>query len=119
MTPTPEVDDYMATAPPERRPALEALREACLQLLPGFSESLDYGVPSYQRDQDVEIAFASQKDYISLYVLHTDVMNAHLSRLEGLSVGKGCIRYRHTDQIDMDVVRSMLMMNALTSSVTC
>ena len=119
MTPTPEVDDYMAAAPPGQQPALEALRDACLQLLPGFSESLRHGVPSYQRDEHVEIAFASQKDYVSLYVLHTDVMNAHLPRLEGLSVGKDCIRYRHPEQIDMDVVRSMLMMNALTSGVTC
>ena len=119
MTPTPEVDDYMAAAPPGQQPALEALRDACLQLLPGFSESLRYGMPSYQRDEDVEIAFASQKDHVSLYVLHTDVVNAHLPRLERLSIGEGCIRYRHPEQIDMDVVRSMLMMNALTSGVTC
>ncbi|MDQ3156666.1 MAG: DUF1801 domain-containing protein [Actinomycetota bacterium] len=116
MTPTTEVDDYLAAAPSDRQPAMEALREACLQLLPGFSESFRYGLPSYGRDDDVEIAFANHEEYISFYVSHADIINAHQARLGGLSVDKDCIRYRHPDQIDMDVVRSILMMNALTSA---
>ncbi|MGZ5402517.1 MAG: DUF1801 domain-containing protein [Aeromicrobium sp.] len=119
MTTTLEVDDYLATAPSERQPALEALREASLRLLPGFSEGLRHGVPSYERAEEVEIAFASEVDYISFHVSRTDVLNAHMVRLEGLSVDEGCIRYRRPDQIDMDVVRSILMMNALTSGVIC
>ena len=119
MTPTLEVDDYLAAILPERQPALEALREACLKFLPGFSESLRYGVPSYERDDQAEIAFASQEKYISLYVLRTDVTNVHKPRLEGLSLGEGCIRYQHPAQIDMDVVHSILKMNALTSGEIC
>jgi len=41
-----------------------------------------------------EIAWASQKRYISLYVLRADVLDAHRGQLAGLDVGKGCIRYR-------------------------
>ena len=119
MTPTLEVDDYLAAILPERRPALEALREACLKFLPGFSESLRNGMPTYERDDQVEIAFASQEEYISLYVLRTDVTNVHQTRLDGLAVDNGCIRYRSPDQIDMDVVHSILKMNALTSGEIC
>ena len=119
MTPTLEVDDYLAAILPERQPALEALREACLKFLPGFSESLRYGMPSYERDNEVEIAFACQKQHISFYVVRTDVLNVHKPRLEGLSLGEGCIRYQHPAQIDMDVVHSILKMNALTSGEIC
>lgn len=66
-----------------------------------------------------EIGFASQKQYISFYVLRTDVMAAHRDRLDGISVGKGCIRYRRPAQIDMDVVRSILRMTADTSGPVC
>ena len=119
MTPDLEVDHYLATAPRECQPALEALREACLQFLPGFHEIYRYGMPSYERDNEVEIAFACQKQYISFYVVRTDVLNVHRSRLEGLSLDKGCIRYRSPAQIEMEVVHSLLKMNALTSGEIC
>jgi hypothetical protein len=46
-------------------------------------------------------------------------MAAHRDRLTGLDVGKGCIRYRRTDQIDVDVVRSILAMTASTRGPIC
>lgn len=119
MTPDLEVDDYLATAPRECQPALEALREACLQFLPGFHEIYRYGMPSYERDNEVEIAFACEKQLISFYVSRTDVLDAHRTRLVGLSLDKGCIRYRSPAQIEMDVVHSILKMNALTSGEIC
>lgn len=33
---------------------------------------------------------------------------AHLDQLVGLSLGKGCIRYRQPDQVDWDVISSLL-----------
>ena len=110
-----EVDQYLESVPEERRDALNELRDACVELLTGFEELMGYGMPGYQRDGVGEIGFASQKQYISFYVLRTDVMAAHRDRLDGISVGKGCIRYRRSAQIDMDVVRSILRMTAETS----
>ena len=54
------------------------------------------------------MAFANQKAYVSLYVLRQAALSAYGDRLTGLSVGKGCIRYRRSDQIDEAVVRSIL-----------
>lgn len=56
-------------------------------------------VPTYldgvkERDRDAEIAFASQANYISLYVLKTDGVRANRAALRGLSVEKGCTRFR-------------------------
>jgi hypothetical protein len=57
-----------------------------------------------------KIGFASQKHFIGLYILRTDVMNAHKDQLKGkgISVGKGAIRYSKPERIDFGVVRSML-----------
>lgn len=103
------VEEYLAEAPEERRPALETLRELCRDELTGFDEEMNYGMPSYSRAGGaVEVAFASQKNYISLYVLRESVLKANLHLLDGLSVGKGCIRYRRPEQIDPEVVRKLL-----------
>jgi len=119
-TPSSEVVRYLESVGDEdRRAALTELREACLQLLPGFTESMRYRMPGYERDGELELGFANQKQYISLYVLRTDVMAAHRDRLDGLNVGKGCIRYRRPDQMDMDVVRSILRMTASTTGPIC
>ena len=114
-----DVDAYLVAVPSDRRSVLEAIRAACGDLLVGFEESMRYGMPAYLRDGTGEIAWASQKHYISLYVTRTDVLAAHRDQLAGLSVGKGCIRYRRPDQIDLAVVRSMLTMTARTRGPVC
>ena len=99
------VEGYLADVPEERRQALETLRTLCLDELAGYEE----GMPSYSRDGTaVEVAFASQKNYISLYVMRESVIKANTNLLDGLSVGKGCIRFKRPEQIDPTVVRPLL-----------
>lgn len=116
---TDEVERYIEDAPEQRRSALKALRAACLDELGGFEESMEYDMPSYSRAGEVEVAFASQTRYISLYVLRTDVIAAHRSQLEHLSVGKGAIRYPKAEDIDFAVVRSLLSQTASTTGPIC
>jgi uncharacterized protein YdhG (YjbR/CyaY superfamily) len=114
------VDQYIAGAPETRRPALATLRELCLDELAEYEEGIDYGMPSYSRDgTTVEVSFASQKNYISLYILRTSVVKANAQLLNGLSVGKGCIRYRRVDQIDPAVVRKLLADSAADTGPVC
>jgi uncharacterized protein YdhG (YjbR/CyaY superfamily) len=113
------VDGYLAEAPADRREALELLRGLCIDELPGFEEAMRYGMPSYLRLSEVEISFASHEGYISLYVLRRDAIEANAQRLEGLSVGKGCIRFRHRDQIDPQTVRALLRSTAASTGAIC
>ena len=114
-----DADTYLALAPEEKRAVLSEMRDACRTLLVGFDESMRYGMPAYSRDGVAEIAWASQKRYISLYVMRTDVLNAHLSQLADLDVGKGCIRYRNPAAVDFTVVRSMLSAVAASQGPVC
>jgi uncharacterized protein YdhG (YjbR/CyaY superfamily) len=114
-----DVDGYLATVPAGRRAVLSEMRDACRVLLTGFEESMSYGMPAYRRDGITEIAWASQKQYISLYVLRGEVLAAHRQQLGHLSVGKGCIRYRRPEAIDFAVVRSMLAAVAASHGPVC
>jgi uncharacterized protein YdhG (YjbR/CyaY superfamily) len=114
-----DVDSYLTQVPEARRVVLTGIRDACRRLLAGFAESMSYGVPTYSRDGIAEIAWASQKRYISLYVMRADVLDAHRGQLAGLDVGKGCIRYRSPAGVDFAVVRSMLTAMAANRGPVC
>jgi uncharacterized protein YdhG (YjbR/CyaY superfamily) len=80
---------------------------------------MEYGVPAYKRNGVVEVAFASQKQYISLYVLKKDVLDRHRKALAGCSMGKGCIRFPKADRIDFTIVTALLRDTAKSKSTPC
>ena len=121
--PDPAVDGYLDQVTGPRRDITVRLRELCVEHLDGFAEGMKYRMPGYWRgpvaEGEGEIGFAAQKQYLSFYVVRTDVMGAHRERLAGLDVGKGAVRYRRPEQFDEAVVRSILEMTAATSGPSC
>ena len=116
-----DITAYLQEVPAERKAALEEIRRQCLAVLKGFEESMQYGGPCYSRNGVVEVGFASQKHFIGLYILRTDVMNAHkdMLKIKGVSLGKGCIRYSKSEKIDFKVVESMLKATVLSTGEVC
>jgi uncharacterized protein YdhG (YjbR/CyaY superfamily) len=103
-----DVTSYVQELPDDRRISLAKLRQLCLATLVGYEECMEYGMPAYKKNGVVEVAFASQKNYISLYILKDAVVAAHRAQLAGLNVGKGCIRYSKPEKIDFVVVEQLL-----------
>lgn len=114
-----DVDQYLAEAPEARREALTRLRALCRQELTGFREVMAYGMPAYEREGKGEIAFADQKQYISFYLLRTDVRDAFADRLASHDMGKGCLRFRHPQKIDFELVRDLLRATAAPPGAPC
>ena len=90
-----DVATYLEKVPADRRECLNAIRDICREVLVGYDEDMDYGMPSYRRDGEVEAAFASQKNYISLYILKQDVLEVHRDRMTGLNVGRAASAIHH------------------------
>jgi hypothetical protein len=69
----------------------------------------------------VEVGFASQKNFIGLYILHTDVLNSHRHLLDstGVTAGKGAVRYTRPGRIDFKVVESMLRATVESGGEVC
>jgi uncharacterized protein YdhG (YjbR/CyaY superfamily) len=114
-----DVNQYLKEVPAERLEALRQLREMCLITLKGYEESMAYGMPSYTKDGIVEVAFASQKQYISLYILKEEVLNRHRSSLQGVNLGKGCIRYTKPEKINYEIVNKLLVETVISNAVIC
>lgn len=101
------VEAWLAEADPARAPWLARIRESALANLPGFTEGMRYGMPTYSRGDEVTFAFNSQKQYVSLYVPpRVHVLNA--GALKGVDAGKSCIRYRRPETIDFALLDKLL-----------
>lgn len=113
------VNSYLKEVPQARRDSLNQLRELCVEILDGYEENMEYGMPSYKKDGEVEVAFASQKSYISFYIMKKPVLDKYRDQLTGLNVGKGCIRYSKPEKIDFTLVRQLLEENLHSDSDIC
>jgi uncharacterized protein YdhG (YjbR/CyaY superfamily) len=113
------VDEYIDEQPSDWQPTLEQLRAACRRELADHEEGMSYGSPSYSRDGQVEVSFAKQVRYLSLYILKQEVFDAHRDELAGLNLGKGCIRYSRPEQIDGSVVAGLLADTRTSTAPIC
>ena len=64
-------------------------------------------MPTYDYRGAMLCAFASQKQYMSLYV-EPRVLDRHREELDHLNLGKSCIRFKSLAQLPLDVVRKIL-----------
>ena len=103
-----DVLTYIAEVPAERRAAIKKLRLLCKQNLTGYVECIEYGMPCYKRNGVMEVSFASQKQYIALYVHKTKVVETFRDKLSAASIGKCCIRFTNPEKIDFEVLEQLL-----------
>ena len=113
------VDGYIAEAPPGRREALARVREIARRELAGREERMQWGMPCYFRDGQAEFSFASQKQYIALYVTKPGVRAKNAEALKGLDCGKSCIRFRKPADIDFALVERLLRDTAESDEPPC
>ncbi|MBN2518444.1 MAG: DUF1801 domain-containing protein [Candidatus Altiarchaeota archaeon] len=100
------VDVYIENLAGERRSAISRLGGLRKGLMPGFKESVEYGMPTYTKSGEV-FAFASQKDYVSLYVNNRGLIEKHKNKLGRAGFGKNCIRYRRPSEINFKAVEDL------------
>jgi uncharacterized protein YdhG (YjbR/CyaY superfamily) len=110
---------YLDEVADSRRDALTALRKLCVKCLVGYQEGMDYGMPTYKKNGVVEVGFASQKNYISLYIVKKGVVDAHRADLAGASVGKGCIRFSSPEKLDFKVIEKLLRATCASKEAPC
>lgn len=107
---------------PQRREEVQKLHELILKTVPGqkpfiIAGMIGYGPYHYKSKSGREgewslIALASQKNYISLYVCAMDGENYLPETSKALfpkaSIGKSCIRFKKTADIDLEVLKGFL-----------
>lgn len=128
------IQQYLAEMPPERREAIEKVRETILKknLPSGYEEALNWGMITYQVPLEVYpdtynkkplmyAALANQKNHMSVYLtaiymdekLNQDFEKSYRETGKRYDVGKSCVRFRKLDDLPLPVIadniRSMEM----------
>ena len=86
-----------------RKETLLKIRAMILAQRPDIKEVMYYKMLGYADERDVVLALNAQKNYVSLYVGNAHKVDPDGSLLEGINVGKGCLRFRKT--LDPDDTR--------------
>lgn len=122
------VEAYLEELGPERREMIETVRQVILDHLPeGYVEVMRRGMISYEvplesypdtyNGQPLSYAaLASQKNYVSLYLmaiygdeaLRERFETAYCATGKRLDVGKSCVRFRKLDDLPLDLVPEMI-----------
>ncbi len=121
------VKEYLAELPEDRRRAVQAVRKIILSNLPeGYEEGMYYGMITYvvplalfpkgYLDNPTMplcyTALASQKNYMSLYMMYGYGDTKKKEQFERdyaksgkkLDMGKSCIRFKNIEQLALDVI---------------
>jgi uncharacterized protein YdhG (YjbR/CyaY superfamily) len=118
------VKEYLSELAPDRLAAIEAVRAVILRNIPpGYAETMRWGMISYEVPLEVYpdtynrqplnyAGLASQKNYMSLYLMAIYADHALRERFEAgyratgkrLDVGKGCVRFRTLEALPLDLV---------------
>jgi uncharacterized protein YdhG (YjbR/CyaY superfamily) len=125
------IQHYLEQLPPERRPAMEKLRQTVAENIPdGFSEALNYGmigfvVPhsvypaGYHCDPKQPLPFisvASQKNFIAFYHMgiyaNPELLNWFVAEYpkhskQKLDMGKSCIRFKKPENIPFELIAEL------------
>jgi len=118
---------YLASLPAERRASLTVLHRAIVKAVPQLKPliihgMLGYGKFHYRYDSGREgdtavICLASQKQYISLYILGeingVSLAEANQVALGKVSVGKCCIRFRKLEDLNLPVALQLVKIAAV------
>ena len=113
------VAEYMLEVPAERQVAMRKLRTLFLSELKGYTEKMEYGGPCYAMNGNIEAGFASQKNFIGVYILKQSAFNKHIDELKNATHGKGVIRFPKPEKIDFNVIQKMLKATYEIPDVIC
>ena len=118
------VEEYLDELADDRRETVEAVRDVVNANLPdGYEETVQFGMISYvvplerypktyNRQALQYAALASQKNYVSLYLMNVygdqETERWFLDRYKAsgkrLDMGKSCVRFKTIDDLPLDLV---------------
>ena|SRR5690554_3956005 len=92
--------EYMAALEDDwRKTTLSELKRLVHELAPELTESISYGMLTFDDADGGVFALNAQKGYVSLYVGNIDSVDPDGELLAGLNRGKGCIRFSKTRKV--------------------
>jgi len=91
--PAESVDDYIASAPNERRAALTKLRKTIRAAAPKATEIVSYGMAGFKQDGERVAYFAYWKTHTALYGTSREFIKTHTKELKPYVQSRGTLQF--------------------------
>jgi len=91
--PAKTVDDYIASAPKDRRAALTTLRQTIKAAAPKATEIVSYGMAGFKQGGERVAYFAYWKTHTALYGTSREFIDAHAAELKPYVQSKGTLQF--------------------------
>ena len=116
-------DEYIDRLEEPRRSHIAALHALIRETAPGLEPHIASGMLAYARyhyrgksgseGEWFHIGLASNKRYISLYVMATAPAGGYLAesykeRLPKADIGRSCVRFKRPDEVDQEALRELI-----------
>lgn len=119
------IEEYLKQLPEDRRAAIQTVRKVILKNLPkGYEEVLQYGVLAYvvplkafpagylgRKNEPLPyVCLASQKNYMSIYIMsvygdaESKFREEYKATGKRLDMGKCCVRFRKLEDLPLEVI---------------
>lgn len=106
--PPKDVDDYLASVPPEARAILETLRKRIKAAAPEATGTISYAMPAFKLGERPLVAFAAFKNHCSFFPMSASIVDAHMADLSGYETSKGTIRFPIGKPLPAALVRKLV-----------
>ena len=106
-------EQYLAALPPERRGEVEKVWRVVRESMPvGYVEEIVPKFLTFKAGGEMYVALASQKNYISLYLMPVYVFPELRARLDAggkkLKCGKSCVNFKRADELPLDAIAEIV-----------
>lgn len=100
------IDDYIASFPPETRVILDRLRETIRKAAPEAKEIINYGIPTFSLKGNL-VHFAAFKNHIGFYPAPSGIeaFKKELSAYEG---AKGSVKFPISESLPFGLVSKIV-----------
>jgi uncharacterized protein YdhG (YjbR/CyaY superfamily) len=103
-----DVDDYIATFPPEVQQVLSEIRRTIHAAVPGSVEKISYDIPTMTRDGKRYVHFAGWAKHVSLYPVpateESEAGYALAAEMEPYLAGKGTLKFPLSKPMPYDLI---------------
>jgi uncharacterized protein YdhG (YjbR/CyaY superfamily) len=96
-------DEYFEQLEADRREPLQRLRKLIFGIWPDIVEDMDREMPTYHLDGRTLCALSNQKNFMVLYIIPHDLLNAFKKDLLIYDRGRSCIRFKRLEPETFDL----------------
>jgi uncharacterized protein YdhG (YjbR/CyaY superfamily) len=101
------IDDYLSSLSPDKRAALQVLREIIRSTAPEAEECISYQMPAF-RLNGMLVGFAAHANHCALYAWNGTTVAAFADELKAYDTSKGTIRFTPDKPLPQALVRHLV-----------